>query len=147
MQGRYVTAAMTAVVVAALCAGCSGSGKVTEKTARITVDNNTRTLHAITCNQVQWLLTADILVAPPANPEAPPASVQVMLDLKPDKPKLKSVNFNNFAGFTGVADTAADDAKTAFANGKYTISGTATGSQLNDRRVSFETPFKIEVGC
>jgi ipoprotein LpqH len=123
----------------ASCAGCFGSDKVTEKTARITVDNNTRTSHAITCNQVQWLLTANIAAAP--------ANVQVSLNLDSEQPKIQSVNIDNFAGFTGVADAGAGDAKAVFADGRYTITGTAKGSQLNDPRVSLTAPFRIEVGC
>jgi hypothetical protein len=115
------------------------SEKPTQQTARITVDNNTRTSHAVTCDQVQWLLTAHIAAAP--------ASVRVLLKLDSDKPKLESVNIDNFAGFTGVADAGAGDAKVVFANGTYTITGTAEGSQLNDPRVSLTAPFKIEVGC
>ena len=152
MGSRFMTAAVTVLVVAS-CAGCLHSEKATEKTARITVDNNTRTSHAVTCNQVQWLLTANITAAP--------ASVRVLLKLGPDNPKpdsenpkpdseypkLESVNIDNFAGFTGVSDAGAGDAKAVFANGKYTITGTAEGSQLNDPRVSLTAPFKIEVGC
>jgi lipoprotein LpqH len=135
---RFMTAAVTVLVVAS-CAGCLHSEKATEKTARITVDNNTRTSHAVICNQVQWLLTANITAAP--------ASVRVLLKLDSEKPKLESVNIDNFAGFTGVSDSGAGDAKAVFANGKYTITGTAEGSQLNDPRVSLTAPFKIEVGC
>jgi ipoprotein LpqH len=135
---RFVTAAVTVLVVAS-CAGCFGSDKATEKTARITVDNNTRTSHAITCNQVQWLLTANIAAAP--------ANVRVSLNLDSEKPKIQSVNIDNFAGFTGVADAGAGDAKAVFADGRYTITGTAEGSQLNDPRVSLTAPFKIEVSC
>ena len=138
MKSRSVTAAVTVLVVAS-CAGCFGSDKATEKTARITVNNSTRTSHAITCNQVQWLLTANIAAAP--------ANVRVSLNLNSEKPKLESVNIDNFAGFTGVADAGAGNAKAVFADGKYTITGTAEGSQLNDPRVSLTAPFKIEVGC
>ncbi|MGA8543833.1 MAG: lipoprotein LpqH [Mycobacterium sp.] len=128
------------MLVVASCAGCSAhSDKVAQKTARITVDNNTRTSHAITCNQVQWLLTTNISAAP--------ANVRVLLKLDSEKPKLESVNIDNFAGFTGVADVGAGEAKATFANGTYTITGTAEGSQLNDPRVSLTAPFKIEVGC
>jgi ipoprotein LpqH len=138
--GRFVTAMVTALVVVASCSGCfTRDEKVTQKTARITVDNNTRASHAITCNQVQWLLTADISAAP--------ASVRVLLKLDSEKPKLESVNINNFAGFTGVADAGAGDARVVFANNTYTITGTAEGSQLNDPRVSVTAPFKIEMGC
>jgi ipoprotein LpqH len=166
VKSRFMTMAVTVLVVAS-CAGCLHSGKPTEKTARITVDNNTRTSHAVTCYQVQWLLTANI-TAPPTSGTAPPAKVQVLLKLGPDNPqlspenpkpdsenpkrdseypKLESVNFDNFAGFTGVSDSGAGDAKAVFANGRYTITGTAEGSQLNDPRVSLTAPFKIEVGC
>jgi Mycobacterium 19 kDa lipoprotein antigen len=138
--GRLVTAVVTASVAVASCAGCSSTDhKVAQKTARITVDNNTRTSHAVVCSQIQWLLTADITAAP--------ARVQVLLKLDSEKPKLESVNINNFAGFTGVADSGAGNATVAFAHNTYTIRGEAEGSQLDDPRVSVTTPFKIELGC
>jgi ipoprotein LpqH len=113
--------------------------KVAQKTARITVDNNTRTSHAVSCSQVQWLLTVNISAAP--------ASVRVLLKLDSEKPKLESIHINNFEGFTGVADGGAGDATVVFAADNYTITGNAEGSQLNDPRVSVTTPFKIEVSC
>jgi ipoprotein LpqH len=155
VRGRFVAATVTVLVVVASCAGCSSSDQVTQKTARIRVDNQTRTSHAVICSQVQWLLTANIASAP--------ATVSVLLRLSPDEPKpgdsdkpkrddseypkLESVNINNFGGFYGVADTKAADAKVVFANGTYTITGTAEGSHVNDSRVSLTAPFKIEVGC
>jgi ipoprotein LpqH len=140
VRHRFVTAVVTALVLVASCAGCSSpDNKVAQKTARITVDNNTRTSHAIVCNQVQWLLTADITAAP--------GRVQVLLKLDSEKPKLESVNIENVAGFTGVADAGAGNATVAFAHDTYTIRGEAVGSQLDDPRVSVTTPFKIEVGC
>ncbi|WP_370328643.1 lipoprotein LpqH [Candidatus Mycobacterium methanotrophicum] len=60
---------------------------------------------------------------------------------------MESVNVDNFAGFTGVADVGAGNATAAFANGTYTITGTAERSKLDDPRVSLTAPFKIEVGC
>ena len=139
MGRRLITAAVSASLVAASCAGCFTDDKVTQKTARITVDKNTRTSHAVTCNQVDWLLTANISAAP--------ANVRVLLKLDPETPKVESVNFDNFAGFSGVADSGAGEAKVRFANNTYTITGTAQGSQLNDPRISMTTPFTIEVGC
>jgi hypothetical protein len=112
---------------------------VAQKTARITVNNSSRTSHAVTCDQVQWLLTANISAAP--------ANVRVVLKLDSDKPKLESVNIDDFAGFTGVADVGAGEANATFAHGTYTITGTAEGSQRNDPRLSLAAPFKIEVGC
>ena len=140
MGRRIVTPAVIALMVAASCSGCFlHDDKVAQKTARITVDNNTRTSHAVSCSQVEWLLTADITAAP--------ASVRVLLKLDSDKPKLESVDINNFAGFSGVANSGAGDTKIRFANDTYTITGTAEGSQLDDPRVSVTAPFTIEVGC
>ena len=139
MGRRLITAAVTASLVAACCAGCFTDDKATQKTARITVDNNTRTSHAVTCSQVDWLLTANISAAP--------ANVRVLLKLDADTPKIESVHFDNFAGFSGVSDSGVGEAKIRFANNTYTITGTAEGSQLNDPRVSVTAPFTIEVGC
>jgi ipoprotein LpqH len=139
MGRRLITAGVGAALVTASCAGCFTSDKVTQKTARITVDNKTRTSHAVTCSQVDWLLTANISAAP--------ATVRVLLKLDPETPKVESVHFDNFEGFSGVSDPGAGEAKTRFANNTYTITGTAQGSQLNDPRVSMTAPFTIEVGC
>lgn len=137
---RLFTAAISAGLIAASCSGCfSQDGKATQKTARITVDNNTRTSHAVTCSQVNWLLTANISAAP--------AEVKVLLRLDPEKPKVESVHFDNFVGFSGVSNSGAGDAKIRVAHDTYTITGTASGSQLNDPRVSVTAPFTIEVGC
>ena len=139
MGRRLISAAVGASLVAASCSGCSTDDKVTQKTARITVDNTTRTSHAVSCSQVDWLLTANISAAP--------ANVRVLLKLDPQTPKVESVHFDNFAGFSGVSDSGAGEAKIRFANNTYTITGTAEGSQLNDPRVSVTAPFSIEVGC
>jgi lipoprotein LpqH len=136
---RLITAAVSASLVAASCSGCFTNDKVTQKSARITVDNNTRTSHAVTCSQVNWLLTANISAAP--------ATVRVVLKLDTETPKVESVHFDNFAGFSGVSDSGLGQAKIRFANDTYTITGTAEGSQLNDPRVSVTAPFSIEVGC
>ena len=139
MGRRLITAAVSASLVAAACSGCFSDNKATQKTARITVDKNTRTSHAVTCSQVDWLLTANISAAP--------ANVRVLLKLDPETPKVESVHFDNFAGFTGVSDSGLGEAKIRFAKDRYTISGTAEGSQLNDPRISVTVPFSIEVGC
>lgn len=140
MNRRLLTAAAGAALVAASCSSCfSTDGRATQKTAHITVDNTSRTSHAVTCNQVNWLLTANISVAP--------ANIKVLLRLDPEKPAVESVHFDNFAGFSGVANSGAGDAKVRVANDSYTITGTASGTQVNDSHVSVTAPFTIEVGC
>ena len=139
MGRRLITAAVGASLVAASCSACFTDDKAPQKTARITVDKNTRISHAISCSQVNWLLTANISAAP--------ATVRVLLKLDSETPKVESVHFDNFAGFSGVSDSGAGEAKIRFANDTYTITGTAEGSQLNDPRVSVTTPFTVEVSC
>jgi ipoprotein LpqH len=136
---RLITAAVGASLVAASCSGCFTNDKATQKTARITVDKNTRISHAVSCSQVNWLLTANISAAP--------ATVRVLLNLDSETPKVESVHFDNFAGFSGISDSGAGQAKIRFANDTYTITGTAEGSQLNDPRLSVTAPFTVEVGC
>jgi lipoprotein LpqH len=137
---RLITAAVGAVVLAASCSGCSPQdNKATQKTAHITVDNNTRTSHAVICNQVNWLLTANITAAA--------ANVRVLLRLDADKPTVESVHFDNFAGFSGVSNSGAGESKIHVANSTYTITGTAIGTQVGDPRVSVTTPFRVELGC
>ena len=140
MTGRFVAAVVTASALVASCSGClMRAEKLPQKTARITVDNITRTSHAVSCSQVQWLLTADIGAAP--------ARVQVVVKLDSGKPKVESVNIDDFEGFTGVADAQAGDAAVVFANDTYTITGAAQGAKRKDPSVSTTAPFKIEVGC
>jgi ipoprotein LpqH len=137
---RLITAAVSAVLVAASCAGCfTQDNNATQKTAHITVDNNSRTSHAVSCSQVDWLLTANISAAP--------ANVRVLLRLDPEKPTVESVHFDNFLGFSGVSNSGAGESKIHVANNTYTITGTASGTQLNDPRVSVTQPFTVEVGC
>ena len=53
MGQRLISAAVSAAHVTASFSGCSAQGgKPTQKTARVTVDNKTRTSHAVTCSQV-----------------------------------------------------------------------------------------------
>lgn len=139
MKGRSVAAALTASVLMASSSGCLHSEKVPQKTAHVTVDNMTRTSHAVSCTQVQWWLTANISAAP--------ASAKVVLKLDSEKPKVESVNIDNFDGFTGVADAGAGNATAIFSGGKYTIKGQAEGSRRGDPNISTTAPFKIEVGC
>jgi lipoprotein LpqH len=136
---RLITAAVSMVLVAASCSGCFTEDKTTQKTAHITVDNNTRTSHAVTCSQVNWLLTANISAAP--------ANVKVLLRLDPEKPTVESVHFDNFVGFSGVSNSGAGESKIRVAHDTYTITGTATGTQVNDPRISVTNPFTVEVGC
>ncbi|ODR14870.1 hypothetical protein AWC26_15545 [Mycobacterium shimoidei] len=131
---------MTASVLAASTSGCfMRAEKVPQNTARITVNHQTRTSHALTCTQVQWLWTADISAAP--------AHVKTVLRLDGEAPKPESVDIDNFEGFTGVANSGVGDAKVVFANNTYTVTGKAQGTDPDDVSEPAIADFKIEVSC
>ncbi|KAA8964605.1 lipoprotein LpqH [Mycobacterium sp.] len=141
MNGRFAIAAMAAASVPmALCSGCFlRAERIPQKTAHVTVDYVTRTSHAVTCNQVQWLLTADVSLAP--------ARVRVLLNLDSGKPKVESVNIDNYNDFTGVADAGVGHATAVFAGNTYTVTGEAHGSRRTDPAITTTAPFTIEVDC
>ncbi|WP_048893007.1 lipoprotein LpqH [Mycobacterium heckeshornense] len=139
VKHRLVATAVVALAVLAGGLGCSRTETVPPKTARITVDGNTRTSHAVSCTQVEWLVTVDIGAAP--------GNVQAMLRLGSDDPKAESVNINNVDGFTGLADAGVGKAEATFTNGTYRITGTAQGTNTEDPSTPKTADFKIETQC
>lgn len=140
MKGRFVTAAVIASVVVASSSGCfMRAEKVPQNTARLTVNHQTRTSHALTCSQVEWIWHADISAAP--------ARVKIAIRLDGEKLKAESVNIDNFEGFTGVADSGVGNAKAAFANNTYTVTGQAQGTDPDNANTPATADFKIEVSC
>lgn len=139
MSNRFVTAAVLALALALAGSGCYGQSKtLPQKTARITIDGNTRTSHAITCGQVQSLLTVEISAAP--------ARVRMLLRLD-DTVTPENVDINDFNGFTGVANAGAGKAEAAFSGSTYTVSGTAQGPNLEHPETTKTADFHIEVQC
>jgi ipoprotein LpqH len=140
VRDRFVAATVAAAVLLAACSGCfMRPQKLPQRSARVTVDSTTRSSHAVSCTQVQWLLTAEISAAP--------ARIKVVLKLDSEKPRAESVNIDNFQGFTGIADTGIGTAAVVFADDIYTVTGKAQGSMRNDSHLSTTAPFKIEVSC
>jgi hypothetical protein len=137
---RFIAAVVTASVVGAVGSGCSAhTDKVAQKTAQITVDGSTRTSHAVSCNQVEWLLTVDI--------NAAPARVKMLLDLEHGKPQPRSVDFDNVNGFTGVADNGLGSIRAEFAGDTYTVSGAAQGTNRNDVNHPRTADFRVSAKC
>jgi hypothetical protein len=139
VRNRIVATAVIALAVMTGSLGCSRSETVQQKTARITVNGNTRTSHAVSCTQVEWLLSLDIGAAP--------GNVQAMLRLQSNNPKAESVNINNVNGFTGLANSGVGDAKATFSNGTYRITGTAQGTNTDNPATPKTADFKIETQC
>lgn len=139
-QPRYLA---LAVLTTALLTGCSGSSQraadVPPQTARVTVKHNAVTTHAVSCKQVQWLMTVAI--------GSDAAHVRAVLDLDADKPKAQSVSIDNLGGFTGVANELVGHAEASIAAGTYRITGTAQGSDPARPGDVATAPFTIEVTC
>jgi hypothetical protein len=136
---RCVAAAVVAAAAIAGSTGCSHQGKVPQKTARVSVNDESRTSHAVSCTQVQWLLTVNISAAP--------AQVRAVLQLEPDGPKSQSVNIDDFNGFTGVADVGVGKTEAAFSAGTYHITGTARGSDPEKPGEKATADFTIDTTC
>ncbi|MGH3523761.1 MAG: lipoprotein LpqH [Mycobacterium sp.] len=140
MRTRLVAAAVIASVLVVGSSGCSqGAAKVPQKTARVTVNGHTSTSHAVSCTQVQWLLTVDI--------SAGPGHVRAVLQLDPHQPKMESVNIDNFNGFSGVADAGVGKAEVTFAGDTYHITGAAPRTNPENPVESSTAPFTIDTTC
>lgn len=140
MRNRFIAVAVAVLAIAAVSAGCSPhNDKVPQRTARITLDDNSLTSHAVSCSQVQWMLTVDI--------DAAPARVQMMLNLKSDKPVPESVAIDNLNNFTGVANTQVGSAQAVFTKNSYTVTGAAQGTNPDDVNNPKTATFRITVNC
>ena len=141
MRSRIIAAALAASMVAAADgSGCSPRPeKLSQPTAHVTIYGNTHTTHAVSCSQVQWLLTINISAAP--------AHVQAVLKLDSAKPKPESIHFDNVDGFNGVANAGAGNAEAVFSGNTYTITGTAQGSNLKDPSTQTTADFRISATC
>jgi hypothetical protein len=105
----------------------------------VTVNGATRTMKTVACQQVQWLLTI--------NMTADPTHIRAYLRLDGDQPTPEIVQIENLDGFYGVSKKSVGDTEARFANGMYTITGTAEGSTPNDVAHPTAKPFKIEAHC
>ncbi|MEZ0367062.1 lipoprotein LpqH [Mycobacterium sp. pUA109] len=140
MRNRFVAATLIVGLAAVAGSGCYGQSKsLPQKTAHITVDGNSRTSHAISCTQVQSLLTVEIGVAP--------GRVRALLELQPDKPIPQTVDIENFNGFHGVANAGAGKAQATFRDSTYTITGTAEGTDPDHPDRAKAASFQIETQC
>ena len=107
--------------------------------AHVTINGRTHTTHAVSCSQVEWMLTFNISAAP--------ARVRAVLQLDGEKPKPQSVHFDNVDGFNGVANAGAGNTEAVFNGNTYTITGTAQGSNLEDPSKQTTADFRISASC
>lgn len=130
------------VAAAALVTGCSTGGQraaTAPQTARITVGRNAITSQAVSCSQVQWLMTVRV--------GSDAAHLRAVLDLDAEQPEPQSVSIDNLGGFTGVANAQVGNAEAKFADGTYHITGTAQGSDPDRPGEVATEPFTADVTC
>jgi ipoprotein LpqH len=136
MLNRLAVIAALAVVTA----GCAEQATAERQpTGRITVDGATHTTQAVSCEQYEWLLIIEMT--------AEPAHARTLLQLGGEEPTVKTVSIANFDGFNGVAGEGVGSVEASAAEGTYTMTGTAKGSDQGKPGQTRTVPFRIEAPC
>jgi ipoprotein LpqH len=128
----------------AATAGCGLTGEEpsepSQRSGSITVGDKTRQTQSVKCTQTDWALTIDA--------KADPGRAHVFLQLDGAKPVVKSADFENIDGLTGVSGGAVGKAEAKLDNSSsYTITGTARVTDSARPAESTDMPFTIEAPC
>ncbi|MFL6084566.1 MAG: lipoprotein LpqH [Mycobacterium sp.] len=139
METRHIAVAAAVLVVG--LGGCGGQPPALGgTTAKVTIDGkDTGNPHAVRCSQTGWAWTIE-------TPDKG-KSLTAVLDTG-DTVNVKSVDFRDFAGFTGSfwADKIGTAEVTAV-GGKYTITGSADGNFTDNPSNAVTATFRIEASC
>ena len=76
-----------------------------------------------------------------------PARTRSFLQIGGEKPIAKTVDIENFDGFSAVAGEGGGRADVSLANDAYVITGTAEGSDSANPGKTKTVPFRIETPC
>ena len=138
MQTRHI--AVTATVLALGLAGCSGQPPALgSTTAKVTIDGkDTGNPHAVTCSQTGWVWTIET----PDKAKGFTAVLGTGGDVT-----VKSVDFRDFAGFSGTSWGDIGKAEVTGVGGKYTITGSADGNFTDNPGKGVSATFRIEADC
>jgi hypothetical protein len=138
MQTRHI--AVAAVALAMGLAGCGGQPPALGgTTAKVTIDGkDTGNPHAVNCSQTGWAWTIETPVKG--------QGFVAVLDTG-DKVSVKSVDFRDFAGFSGTYWGDIGKAEVTGAGGKYTITGSADGNFTDNPSKEVTATFRIEASC
>ena len=139
MQNRVICVAAILVVVACT-AGCGEEAKPERaKNARITVGSKTQQTQELSCTQLGWSMIIET--------KSGPARTRSLLRIGGEKPIAKTVDIQNFEGFSGVAGEGGGSADVSLTNNAYVITGTAEGSDPDNPGKTRMVPFRIETPC
>jgi lipoprotein LpqH len=139
MDNRLVAAA--AVALAVVAAGCSTPSPALGGTAaKVTINGkSTGGAHNVVCSQTGWMW--NIKTA------GDPAGLTAFLNTNGEV-TVQSVDFRDFAGFTGVFwNGRIGEAEVTGNGGKFTIDGSADGSFKDNPSNSVTATFHIEANC
>jgi lipoprotein LpqH len=139
MDNRLV--AVIAAVVLAGVAGCSSPpSALGGTTAKVTINGqSTGGPHAVRCSQTGWMW----IIETPDDTKGFKAVVDTG-----DTVTAQSVDFRDFAGFTGSFwNGNIGDAEVTAAGGQYTINGSADGSFTDNPSNAVTATFRIEADC
>ncbi len=138
MQTRHI--AVTATVLALGLAGCGGPPPALgSTTANVSIDGkDTGNPHAVTCSQTGWVWTIET----PDKAKGFTAVLGTGGDVT-----VKSVDFRDFAGFSGTSWGDIGKAEVTGVGGKYTITGSADGNFTDNPGKGVSATFRIEADC
>jgi lipoprotein LpqH len=139
MQNRSIAVAAVLIVVASTT-GCGEEQKPERaKSARITVGGSTQTAHDVSCTQLEWSMIIET--------KSGSTRTRSLLEIGQEQPIAKSVDIQDFDGFSGVAGEGAGGADVSLVNNAYVITGTAEGSDPENPGTTRTVPFRIETPC
>jgi ipoprotein LpqH len=135
-----LTAALVTVAITAGC-GLTGSepNEPSQRSGEITVGDKSRHTQTVACAQTEWLVTITAT--------SDPGRARASLKLDGDKPSVQTVNIENLDGLNGVAGGDLGKADASVKGSVYTITGTATVSDVAKPGQTQNLPFKIEAPC
>ncbi|GAB3032374.1 lipoprotein LpqH [Mycobacterium bourgelatii] len=141
MRNRLVTVAGTALLVVVGVSACGSEMTVPRNAARVTVDGVTHTARPPACSQITSYRTIDI--------RDHDGDIQAVVLISGQRVIPQFVKLRNVDGFNGSAwEGGVGEMEAKYANGEYTISGSAYGinSKNNPNKV-VNTDFKIVAEC
>lgn len=142
MRTRFLglAAALTAVTVTSGC-GLTGSEPTErpDRSGRITLGEKTRATKAVSCTQIDWLLSIEA--------DAVPGRARASLELGNQRPVVQTVSIEDIDGAHGVVGGELGEAEASVVDGNYTITGTAVVSDVANPGQTTSEPFRIEAPC
>src|SRR5262245_11162343 len=138
MQSRLI--AVAATVLAMGLAGCGGQPPALgSTTATVTIDGkDTGNPHAVNCSQTGWMWTIET----PDKAKGFTAILGTGADVT-----VKSVDFRDFGGFSGISWGDIGKSEVTGVGGKFTITGAADGNFTDNASKAVTATFRIEAHC